>query len=263
MTGRGAGTLAAIDLDVERYVVDNRSIPTAALTSLHFEHAAPWLLGSYRFDEVLGDVRGVRAGRIRRCSRCARTPDRCSPMRHHAAVLEALFPRRRDERARMGPVRESARSTRTACRSAAGHSPKRRSSCALPLTPKMTVVGFVDAGDVSSASGDRSRDVTPRADVGAGLRYNTPIGVVRVDYGYQLNPIPGLVINGKPGDAALADSLQHRTGVLTCLRRWRRALLVLLDARRDVRRWPSSSCCTRTGCAIDCAVSRCRRRTST
>ena len=25
---------------------------------MHFEHAAPWLLGSYRFDEVNGDVRG-------------------------------------------------------------------------------------------------------------------------------------------------------------------------------------------------------------
>jgi outer membrane translocation and assembly module TamA len=38
----------------------------------------------------------------------------------------------------------------------------------------------------------------PRTDVGAGLRYNTPIGLVRVDYGHQLNPIPGLLVNGSP-----------------------------------------------------------------
>jgi outer membrane translocation and assembly module TamA len=34
--------------------------------------------------------------------------------------------------------------------------------------------------------------------VGPGLRYLTPIGPVRVDFGVQLNPIPGLVIEGMP-----------------------------------------------------------------
>ena len=37
-----------------------------------------------------------------------------------------------------------------------------------------------------------------RYDVGPGLRYQTPIGPIRVDLGYQLNPIPGLLVNGKP-----------------------------------------------------------------
>jgi outer membrane translocation and assembly module TamA len=36
-----------------------------------------------------------------------------------------------------------------------------------------------------------------RYDVGPGLRYQTPIGPIRVDLGYQLNPIPGLLVNGK------------------------------------------------------------------
>ena len=34
--------------------------------------------------------------------------------------------------------------------------------------------------------------------VGPGLRYQTPIGPVRFDFGYQLNPIPGLLVNGEP-----------------------------------------------------------------
>ena len=34
--------------------------------------------------------------------------------------------------------------------------------------------------------------------VGTGLRYQTPIGPARVDFGYQLNPIDGLQVNGEP-----------------------------------------------------------------
>jgi outer membrane protein insertion porin family/translocation and assembly module TamA len=37
-----------------------------------------------------------------------------------------------------------------------------------------------------------------RYDVGPGLRYMTPIGPLRADLGFQLNPIPGLLVNGKP-----------------------------------------------------------------
>jgi outer membrane translocation and assembly module TamA len=37
-----------------------------------------------------------------------------------------------------------------------------------------------------------------RYDIGPGLRYQTPIGPIRADLGFQLNPIPGLEVNGKP-----------------------------------------------------------------
>ena len=58
-------------------------------------------------------------------------------------------------------------------------------------------VAFLDTGNVSAGSwGIRLNDL--RYAVGTGLRYQTPIGPLRLDWGYQLNPIPGLLINGEP-----------------------------------------------------------------
>jgi len=58
-------------------------------------------------------------------------------------------------------------------------------------------VAFFDSGNVWAESwGIRLNDL--RYDVGTGLRYQTPIGPIRLDWGYQLNPIPGLIVNGEP-----------------------------------------------------------------
>jgi outer membrane protein insertion porin family len=56
---------------------------------------------------------------------------------------------------------------------------------------------FLDAGNVWAESwGVKLGDL--RYAVGPGLRYQTPIGPIRFDFGYQLNPIPGLFVNGAP-----------------------------------------------------------------
>lgn len=39
-----------------------------------------------------------------------------------------------------------------------------------------------------------------RYSVGPGIRFQTPIGPVRADVGYQLNPLDGLLIDGEPQD---------------------------------------------------------------
>jgi outer membrane protein insertion porin family/translocation and assembly module TamA len=66
-----------------------------------------------------------------------------------------------------------------------------------PLVGNLGGVLFLDAGNVWEEPWDFNLN-DMRYDVGPGLRYNTPIGPLRVDLGYQLNPIPGLLVNGKP-----------------------------------------------------------------
>ena len=67
----------------------------------------------------------------------------------------------------------------------------------VPLVGNLGGVVFLDGGNVWRDPWDFNlNDV--RYDVGPGIRYKTPIGPLRVDVGYQLNPIPGLLVNGKP-----------------------------------------------------------------
>lgn len=63
------------------------------------------------------------------------------------------------------------------------------------LTNKLSAVAFVDYGGVGSKPWNPTDDGL-KADVGPGLRYQTPVGPVRFDFGYQLTPIDGLVVNG-------------------------------------------------------------------
>jgi outer membrane protein assembly complex protein YaeT len=61
----------------------------------------------------------------------------------------------------------------------------------------LSLVAFIDAGNAWGDSwqfelGDL------RAAAGPGLRYRTPIGPVRADFGYQLTPIEGLLVDGEP-----------------------------------------------------------------
>jgi len=67
----------------------------------------------------------------------------------------------------------------------------------VPLRGQLSAVAFLDAGNVWADSWQlRFSDL--RYDIGPGVRYVTPIGPVRADFGYQLNPIPGLLVNGEP-----------------------------------------------------------------
>jgi outer membrane protein insertion porin family/translocation and assembly module TamA len=54
---------------------------------------------------------------------------------------------------------------------------------------------FVDAGNVWPDEWQYDLGDL-RVAVGTGLRYQTPVGPIRLDFGYQLNPIEGLMIDG-------------------------------------------------------------------
>src|SRR4029077_11626929 len=62
---------------------------------------------------------------------------------------------------------------------------------------KIGAVAFFDYGNVWADSWTLDLGDLHYA-VGPGLRYVTPIGPLRVDLGYQLNPIEGLLVNGQP-----------------------------------------------------------------
>ena len=66
----------------------------------------------------------------------------------------------------------------------------------VPVWGSLSAVAFADAGNVWGNAWDFNLNDL-RYDIGPGLRYNTPVGPIRVDLGYQLNPIPGLLVNGK------------------------------------------------------------------
>jgi outer membrane translocation and assembly module TamA len=67
------------------------------------------------------------------------------------------------------------------------------------FTEKFGGVIFLDAGNVwESEAAALSNLGRLRYDLGPGLRYKTPIGALRADFGFQLNPIPGLMSNGMP-----------------------------------------------------------------
>jgi outer membrane protein assembly complex protein YaeT len=67
----------------------------------------------------------------------------------------------------------------------------------MPLYGNFGGVLFVDAGNVWSTAWEYHLNDLRYA-VGPGLRYMTPIGPIRFDVGFQVNPIQGLIINGDP-----------------------------------------------------------------
>ncbi len=79
-----------------------------------------------------------------------------------------------------------------------GHSMLEGSSeVRLPVWGKLGAVAFLDYGNVWSQAWDFDLGDLRYA-VGPGLRYNTPIGPARIDLGYQINPLEGLLVNGEP-----------------------------------------------------------------
>jgi len=62
----------------------------------------------------------------------------------------------------------------------------------LPFKKGLGIVAFYDGGNVFPGVGFHDFTSLYTNNVGLGLRYATPVGPVRVDFGHNLNPVPGI-----------------------------------------------------------------------
>ena len=198
ITGSGRGRLAALDLDLERTAVDNELDPhTGHVATLHVNVAAPWLGGTYRYREVLGEGRlYVPLGASHTWATRARLGAIYSTTAADVPLSQRYFlggstNLRGWGRFEVAPLTPD------------GLPIGGRALVDLSTEVRVTIrgnfgaVAFVDAGNVWDESTTISlRDLYVA--MGPGLRYYSPIGVVRADFGYQLNRVEGLVIDGAP-----------------------------------------------------------------
>jgi outer membrane protein assembly complex protein YaeT len=200
-TGTGRGQRSAISIDGGRNTTNNvLDAKRGYVASLHLEQAGRWLGGDYNYYEFTGEGRyyvslGGRAV-VAVMARAGNIDDLGS-----SDVLQVPFYKRYFlggatnlrgwGRFDVAPLSGSGFPL-------GGHSFANFSTeVRVPLVGNLGGVLFLDGGNVwSDPWGFDADDM--RYDVGPGIRYNTPIGPIRADLGYQLNPIPGLLVNGKP-----------------------------------------------------------------
>ena len=199
-TGHQEGTIDALGFDFQRSTADNPlSARRGYQLALHTESAGRLLPGTYNYLALSLDGRHylpignslVVASRLQAATIDARGDDGTNVPFSKKYFLGGATSLRGWGRYEVSPLSES------------GLPLGGNSLLALNAELRASLVGqlggvlFVDAGNVWP---DEWRyDLTDlRVAVGAGLRYQTPVGPVRFDFGYQLNPIEGLMIDGAP-----------------------------------------------------------------
>jgi outer membrane translocation and assembly module TamA len=197
-TGTGQGTLSAVELGFERNTSGRPLDPrTGYVASAHLERAGGILGGSFRYSELVlegrryfefGD-RAVWANRLRTGTLASADISRIPFFKRY--FLGGSTSLRGWGRYEVSPLSGSGLPL-------GGRSMLEASSeVRIRVSRKLSVVGFIDAGNVWTDDWNIHFDELRYA-VGPGLRYDTPIGPIRVDFGKQLNPIPGLLIDGQP-----------------------------------------------------------------
>jgi outer membrane protein insertion porin family len=207
--GIGSGQRSSISFDAGRNTANNVLDPRRGyLASVHLEQAGKWLGGNYDYYEFTTEGRyyfplgrriifavRARAGSIEAIG--AGPPD--STDRPEEALvpfykryfLGGATNLRGWGRYEVSPLSGSGLPI-------GGHSFMNFSTeVRVPIWRSLGGVLFLDGGNVWASPWDiKFSDL--RYDFGPGLRYNTPIGPIRADFGIQLNPIEGLLVNGKP-----------------------------------------------------------------
>jgi outer membrane protein insertion porin family len=196
-TSQQNGTLAAVGFDLQRSTADNLlNASHGYQLALHIEQAGRFLPGTFNYWSVSGDTR------------------------HYLPLTSKIVWANRAQIGNIDPANGNPANVPFAKKYFLGGATSIRgwgryevsplvdglpvggnsmfafsSEMRVPLAGNFSSVLFLDAGNVWAGSwGIRFNDLLYA--VGPGLRYQTPIGPVRFDVGYQLNRIPGLLVNG-------------------------------------------------------------------
>jgi translocation and assembly module TamA len=196
--GRGAGRLATFNIDAERRAVDHPLDPHKGYTITgHLVHAAPWAGGTFRYDEL--DVEGalfVPLGRVVWATRM-RAATILSADPSDVPFSERYFLGGSSSMRGWGRYEVSPRTPEGLLiggRALFDSTTELR----VAVTTHFGVVAFVDVGQVFEDSLPVISSEKLLIDAGPGVRWASPVGIVRADVGVQLRRIPGLLVLGKP-----------------------------------------------------------------
>lgn len=198
--GTGKGTRSALILDGGRNTTDNLAdAKRGYVTSLHLEQAGKWLGGTYDYYELTGEgrfyqalgTRAVAAAQVRAGSVDAFGEQETKVPFFKRYFLGGATNLRGWGRFDVAPL------SRFGLPIGGATFLNFSAELRAPVWGNLGAVIFMDGGNVWTNPWDFNVNDL-RYDIGPGLRYNTPIGPIRADLGYQLNPIPNLLVNGKP-----------------------------------------------------------------
>jgi outer membrane protein assembly complex protein YaeT len=193
-TGAGEGTLVALSFDLSHDTAGNPlDARRGFFAALHLEQAAPFVSGDWTYFEATLDARAyVPIGRSVFASKMrvgGLHPSLKGVPFFKRYFLGGSTTLRGWGRYEVSPLREGFVIGGLGFLELTGE-------LRFPIRGRLSGVTFVEGGQVVEDAW--SSDLWQlRGDVGLGLRYATPIGPIRGDFGYQLNPIPGLLISGE------------------------------------------------------------------
>jgi outer membrane protein assembly factor BamA len=198
LLGLEDGMLNAWSLDIDHRLLADADEP-ARIMSLHVEQAGGWMPGTFNYFSAIGDVlhyQPVLGGRVVLATRLRLGS--IDPLGSDARVplLKRFFLGGSNEMRGWGAYELSPLS-------ASGEPSGGKSvmvgaaEARVPIFKRLRGAIFVEAGNVwQSPWSIHLGDL--RYDAGPGLRFDTPFGLVRLDFGYQLRPVEGLLIDGQP-----------------------------------------------------------------
>jgi outer membrane protein insertion porin family/translocation and assembly module TamA len=197
-TGRGTGTVSAVEVDFEHSTAEQPLDPQQGyVVNGHLERAGRWMRGSFDYTELTGEARAylplgsrvVWANRVEAGTLAG--PDAALIPFYKRYFVGGSTSVRGWGRYQVSPLTPTGNPI-------GGRTMFELSTEArFPIRGKVRGVLFVDGGNTWIEPWAVQLS-SLRWAIGPGIRYDTPIGPMRFDVGIQTNPIDGLVIEGTP-----------------------------------------------------------------